>query len=87
MDNKSISTLILSLEKAIIKDYSVAVTESSTVEFLDIIKNLRDMSISAHRDLFDLMSEKGWYQIQKAETNKIDEEYQKLSQEMSKLNG
>ncbi len=85
MDDKDIATLILNLEKAIVKDYGVALTEASNINLQNRINTLFDMGLTEHRDLFDLMYNKGWYQLKTIESNKISEEYNKLNGELNNI--
>ncbi|MEG1597630.1 MAG: spore coat protein [Bacilli bacterium] len=79
MNDKDIATLILSLEKGIIKDYSVAITEASTKKYENKIIMNSNNAITVHRDLFDLMMANNWYQLEPALETKIKSEYNKLN--------
>lgn len=78
MVDKEIATLLLSLEKAIIKDYSVAITESSTKELGKKITKYLDESINLQRKIFDFMSSNNWYPLTKSTIEDIEKSYIKL---------
>ena len=64
-------------------NYSIALNEASNDElyedFFSIFEDTKDMS----RDIYNLMFKNGWYTLEKAEENKIQE---KLSCFQSELN-
>lgn len=79
MTDKHISTLILTLEKAIIKDYAVAITEASTKELGKKFIKFSNDSIELQREIFNYMSDNGWYQLPQAQQEKIQQEATKLT--------
>ena len=42
--------------------------------------------ISMQRDVYELMFRKGWYVLEKSDSNKINNKYQTLKQELDDLN-
>jgi len=78
---------LLSSLKCIEKDYVVAMTEASNEHlyqsYYDMFLNIATMQ----REVFELMFQKGWYSLEKAESMKIDEKAQMLGVELSDLNG
>lgn len=79
MADKQICMLLLTLEKAIIKDYSVAITEASTKELSKKITKYLDESIDLQRKIFDLMSNNNWYPLTKATIDEIQKASEKLT--------
>lgn len=71
---------ILTLEKNMSNNYSIALNEMSNndlYEFLfDIYKETQEMQ----RDLFNLLFELGWYELEKADNSKINTTYNKFKQ-------
>lgn len=74
--------ILIELEKNLVKNYATAITEASNDELTQKLCELFNMSLNASRDLFNLASEQGWYQLEYAEIQKIEQEYQKLSQKL-----
>lgn len=85
MNEKDYITTILSLEKALAKNYVVALTEASNNDlyndYLDMFNNI----LSLQRDIYNLMFKNGWYQLEIAEDNKIEETLNCLNKEVSQL--
>lgn len=83
MNDKDYLTSILELEKNMSNNYSIALNEASNDElyedFFSIFEDTKDIS----RDIYNLMFKNGWYTLEKAEENKIQE---KLSCFQSELN-
>ncbi len=85
--DKDIVMILLELEKNMVKNYATAITEASNDMLVGKFEELFNMSKSAQRDLFNLANSKNWYSLEYAETQKIDQEYQKLSNELSNIGG
>jgi len=79
--------LLIELEKNLVKNYATAITEASNDELTQKLCELFNMSLNASRDLFNLAINNGWYQLEYAKTQKIDQEYQKLNQKLSNIQG
>jgi len=79
--------ILLELEKNMVKNYSVAITEASNDNLNNQFIKLFNDSNKAQRDIYNYVLSKGWYQIESAEQNKIAQEQQKLSQKMSSMQG
>ncbi|MBQ7140497.1 MAG: spore coat protein [Bacilli bacterium] len=79
--------ILIELEKNLVKNYATAITEASNDNLTQKICELFNMSLNASRDLFNLANEKGWYQLEYAQIQKIEQEYQKLSQKLSDIQG
>lgn len=78
---------LLSCLKAIVKDYTVAMTEASNEELYHQYETMFTEIMNLQREVFELMFRKGWYKLEKAESMKIDQKAQMLGQELSNLNG
>jgi len=79
--------ILLELEKNMVKNYGVAITEASNDNLNNEFIKLFNDSNKAQRDIYNYALSKGWYQIEAAEQNKISQEQQKLSQKMSSMQG
>lgn len=85
MNDKDYLDSLLSTLKCMEKDYCVALTEASCNRLYNEYKEVFDNISSLQRDTYNLMFKKGWYALEKAESNKIDNKYQMLEQEFTDL--
>ena len=87
MNDKDILTDILITEKNMTNNYSVALNElSNNYLYKKIMKIFCDTQ-EVQRRLFELMFKNGWYTLEKAPSNKINqkrEEYNTMKQELIK---
>ena len=85
LNDKDYLNSLLSCLKEMTKNYTIAMTEASNEnlyqEYLEIFLNI----ISLEREVYELMFRNGWYTLEKAESNKINQKYQTLNQELSDL--
>lgn len=77
---------LLSCLKCMEKDLTVALTEASNEILYNEYKAMYDNISSMQRETYELMFKNGWYELEKAETNKINEKYNMLNQELTDLN-
>ena len=85
LNDKDYATALLSCLKEMVKNYSVSLTEASNEILYNEYKTMFDEYTSLQREVYELMFRKGWYSLEKAETQKIDSKYQMLNQEFSDL--
>lgn len=85
--DQDIVMILLELEKNMVKNYATAITEASNDNLTGKFEELFNMAKNAQRNIFNLAKTKGWYQLEYAEMQKIDQEYQKLNQKLSNLGG
>lgn len=83
-DKDYINTLLSSL-KEMVKNYATAMTEASNENLYNSYKSMFDSYISLQREVYEIMFRNGWYCLEKAETQKISNKVQMLSQELSDL--
>ena len=83
-DKDYINSLLTSL-KEMTKNSVLAMTEASNEHLYNSYKSMFDKYISLQRDVYELMFRNGWYTLEKAETQKINEKIQMLNQELSDL--
>lgn len=77
---------LLSCLKAMVKDYTVAMTEASNEKLYHNYESMFTSLLNIQRKTFELMFQKGWYKLEKAESMKIDQKAQMLGQELADLN-
>ena len=85
MNDKDYLASILSLEKAMVKDYAVSITEASNLSLYDSYYEMLGDVSKIQREIFNLMFKKGWYALEMAEENKISEKLTNLSEEAKQL--
>ena len=85
MNDKDYITCLLAALKEMTKNYATAMTEASNEylynSYFSIFKELSKLQ----RETYELMFQNGWYSLEKAETQKINEKFQTLSQEYQDL--
>lgn len=85
LNDKDYLNSLLSCLKEMSKNYSVMLTEASNEnlyqKYLETFLNIS----SLQREVYELMFKKGWYTLEKAETNKIQTKYDTLNQELTDL--
>lgn len=86
LNNKDYINCLLSSLKEMLKNYTVALTEASNENLYNSYKEMFDNYASLQRDVFELMFRKGWYCLEKAEVQKINNKSQTINQEISDLN-
>ena len=77
---------LLSTEKALVKDYTVAMTEASNEKLYQFYKDVFNELILLSRKIYELMFKNGWYCLEKAESAKVNEKITKLNQEITDIN-
>ena len=87
LNDKDYMNSLLSTLKEIVKNYAVALTESSNEILFRQYKEMFDSYANLQREVFELMFRKGWYVLEQAEQQKINKKYETLSQEFTELNG
>lgn len=86
MNDKDYMNTILAIEKCLVKDYAVAMTEASNDELYNDYHDMFDDISDIQREAYNLMFKKGWYCLEMAEDNKIEEKLNTLRQELPQLN-
>lgn len=85
MNNKDYITTILGMEKQIVKDYAVAMTEASNDDLYNDYHDMFDDASELQREIYNLMFKKGWYCLEMAEDNKIMQKIETLKKEIPQL--
>ena len=86
LNDKDHLNSINSTLKEMVKNYSVVLTEASNENLFKVYKKIFDNIITMQRQTFELIFEKGWYILEKAEKNKINNKFSTLNQEFIDLN-
>ena len=86
LNDKDYLTKLLSCLKEMEKNYVVSMTEASNENLYNKFKNNFIDIANLQRDVYELMFRCGWYQMEKAPEQKINQKSQMLMQEISELN-
>ena len=87
LNDKDYISSLLSTLKQLVKNYAVSLTEASNETLYNEYKEMFDTYSSLQREAYEIMFRKGWYVIERSDTNKISNKYQTLNQEFIDLNG
>lgn len=83
MNDRDYINQVLEIEKNMSVNLAIALNEASNKKlYNDLFTMFKDVK-DAQRDLYNLMFKKGWYSLEKAEQQKINE---KLTEMNGKLN-
>ena len=85
MNDKDYLTSLLSCLKDMEKNYVIAMTEASCENLYEKHKEVFLAISNLQREVYELMFQKGWYCLEKAENQKIDQKFQTLNQEYQDL--
>lgn len=85
MNDKDYITTMLTIEKGMVKDYAVALTEASNTDLYNDYYDMFNEIIGLQREIYNLMFKKGWYKIEKADENKITQKLNMLEGSMPEL--
>lgn len=77
---------LLSCLKDMEKNYVIGMTEASNETLYNKFHNMFETLATLQREVFELMFRNGWYCLEKAEVQKVNEKHQKLNQELQDLN-
>ena len=79
MEDKDIMEKELLTIKGVCDLYMHGTIESTTLEVHEAFKDALNQSLNIQNKIYNLMSEKGWYKIDTAEEQKINQAEQKFS--------
>lgn len=85
-NDKDYLNSLLSCLKEMSKNYVIAMTEASNEKLYSQYKQVFLTLIDLQREVYELMFRKGWYSLEKADTQKVEQKLQMLSQEYQDLN-
>ena len=86
INDKDYMNSLLATLKEMVKNYAVTLTEASNENLYNEFKTMFEEYSNLQREVYETMFRKGWYSLEKAETQKIDSKYQMLNQEFTDLN-
>ena len=86
LNDKDYLNSLLSSLKEMSKNYTLSLTEASNETLYNEYKLMFNDYISMQRAVYELMFRKGWYVLEKSDSNKINNKYQTLKQELDDLN-
>lgn len=85
LNDKDYLTAILNLEKMMIKNYAVSLTEASNSSLYNDYYDMFNEISNIQREGYNLMFKKGWYELEEAKDNKIEEKLNTFEQEFKEL--
>jgi len=85
LNDKDYLSSLLSCLKEMSKNYAISMTEASNENLYNNYKETFLTISSLEREVYELMFKNGWYILEKADTNKIQDKYNTLNQELSDL--
>lgn len=85
MNDKDYLSAMLEIEKSIVKNYAVCLTEASNEDLYSDYRDMFDDASDMQRQIYNMMFKKGWYSIETAEDTKIDEKLSMMEQELPQL--
>lgn len=85
MNDRDYLTNILLLEKNMSVNLAIALNEASNKKLYNDIFNIFKDVKKMQRDLYNLMFEKGWYSLEKAEEQKISEKLNDMNNKIEEL--
>lgn len=86
LNDKDYMNSLLSCLKEMEKNYAIAMTEASNKNLFQKYSSIFQTLAELQREVYELMFRKGWYTLEKAETQKVSEKYEMLNQELQSLN-
>ena len=85
MNDKDYITAMLLIEKSMLKNYAVSLTEASNDDLYNDYYDMFDDVANMQREIYNLMFKKGWYELEAADTSKISQKVNTLNEELSQL--
>lgn len=85
MNDRDFVNDMLATEKYISNSFSVALHEMSNQVLFEDIFSISKENQEMQRELYNLMFEKGWYSLEKAQPDSLSQSYQQFSGYKSQL--
>ena len=86
LNDKDYADQLLCSLKSMVKNYATILTEVSNENLYQKYKMMFDNYSSLQREAYEFMFRNGWYIIEKAEIQKINDKNNTLNQELMDLN-
>lgn len=84
-DQEMITDLMLT-EKKMSNNYSIYASECVNVKLRDAFVDILTQSHKTQTDLFQTAQKKGWYQVEQAPANKVEQAMQKFTNSAPSMN-
>lgn len=81
MNDKDYANKLLSCLKEMTKNYAVSLTEASNEALYNKYKDMFLKYSIMQRNIFEAMFRKGWYELEKVDSNKLNEKFNMLNTE------
>ncbi len=85
LNDKDYITSLLTCLKEMEKNYAIVMSEASNEKLYDTYRSVFLEIADLQRQVYELMFRKGWYSLEKAPKQKINEKETKLSKEYQDL--
>lgn len=85
MNDRDFANDLLSLEKYMTASYNTALNEASHQGLYTDLLSIFTETQNEQRELYNLMFQKGWYKLEEAEQQKIQQSYQQHQQMSSQF--
>ncbi len=85
LDEKERLTDSLITQKYIANGYNTAATEAANSQLMDTFMNILRDEQQIHKEIFNEMKSRGWYQPKEANMNDIRQNFSKWSQELQRV--
>ena len=85
LNDKDYMNSLLSTLKEMTKNYATFLTETSNEYLYEEIKKFFDDTLELQRETYELMFQNGWYVLEEADEQKVNEKYNMLNQEFDDL--
>lgn len=85
LNDKDYLNCLLSSLKEMAKNYTTAMTEASNDSLYNEFKNSFEKIILLQRKVYEVMFRKGWYIVEKSDSNKINTKLNTLTSEYQDL--
>ncbi|MFP7492221.1 spore coat protein [Terribacillus saccharophilus] len=85
MNDRDHVTDLLATEKYMTASYSTALNEMSNQSLYETVARIFKESQDAQRNLYNLMFQHGWYSLEQAQQQKVDQTFQQFSKMRQEL--
>lgn len=85
LNDKDYMNKLLCTLKEMVKNYAIALTEASNDKLYKEYKKAFDEYLKLARETYELMFQNGWYELETAESKKINTKYATLETEFATL--